>query len=182
MPFQSDLHAHFHVVGSVQARTAEVASKFNCAAFAPGLVDNFPMRPFLQHSIGFHWIRKCQSHLFSTTAEPLVCKAAIAYAPNEPLKVENITVAAPKTGEVRVKVVANALCHTDLYTWSGQDAEGKFPCILGHEAGGIVEAIGEGVTSVKVGDKVVPCYTPECGEPDCVFCASKKTNLCLRHR
>lgn len=85
-----------------------------------------------------------------------------AYAPNEPLKVETITVAAPKAGEVRLKIFANALCHTDIYTLSGQDAEGKFPCILGHEAGGIVESVGEGVTSVKVGDKVIPCYTPEC--------------------
>ena len=62
--------------------------------------------------------------------------------------------------------------------WSGQDAEGLFPCILGHEAGGIVESVGEGVTSVKVGDKVIPCYTPECKQASCIFCASKKTNLC----
>jgi Zn-dependent alcohol dehydrogenase len=85
-----------------------------------------------------------------------------AYAPNEPLRTEIITVAPPKAGEVRLKIVANALCHTDIYTLSGQDAEGKFPCILGHEAGGIVESVGPGVTSVKVGDKVIPCYTPEC--------------------
>ena len=93
---------------------------------------------------------------------PIVCKAAVAWAPNEPLTVEMVTVAPPKAGEVRLKIIANALCHTDLYTLSGQDAEGKFPCILGHEAGGIVESIGAGVTSVKVGDKVIPCYTPEC--------------------
>ena len=67
---------------------------------------------------------------------------------------------------------------TDACSWSGQDAEGMFPCILGHEAGGIVESVGEGVTSVRVGDKVVPCYTPECQQPACIFCASKKTNLC----
>ena len=79
---------------------------------------------------------------------------------------------------LRLKVVANALCHTDLYTWSGQDAEGKFPCILGHEAGAIVESVGPGVTSVKPGDKVIPCYTPECRDPNCVFCSSSKTNLC----
>ena len=92
----------------------------------------------------------------------IVCKAAVAYAPNEPLKVEMVTVAPPKAGEVRLKIYANALCHTDLYTLSGQDAEGKFPCILGHEAGGVVESVGQGVTTVKVGDKVIPCYTPEC--------------------
>lgn len=114
--------------------------------------------------------------------QPIVCKAAVAWAPNEPLKVEMITVDPPKAGEVRIKVVANALCHTDLYTWSGQDAEGLFPCILGHEAGGIVESIGEGVTSVAVGDKVIPCYTPECRESSCVFCMSPKTNLCPKIR
>lgn len=108
--------------------------------------------------------------------QPIQCKAAVAWAPNEPLRTETITVAPPKAGEVRLKIVANALCHTDVYTWSGQDAEGMFPCILGHEAGGIVESIGEGVTSVKVGDKVVPCYTPEC--KNCIFCSSKKSNLC----
>lgn len=98
----------------------------------------------------------------SVELQPIVCKAAVAWAPNEPLKVEMVTVAPPKAGEVRLKIIANALCHTDLYTLSGQDAEGKFPCILGHEAGGIVESVGAGVTTVKVGDKVIPCYTPEC--------------------
>ncbi|CAM9245166.1 unnamed protein product, partial [Ectocarpus fasciculatus] len=110
--------------------------------------------------------------------KPIVCKAAVLWKPNEPFRIENVTVAPPKAGEVRIKVVANALCHTDLYTASGQDAEGKFPCILGHEAGGIVESVGPGVTSVKVGDKIIPCYTPECRKASCVFCASPKTNLC----
>lgn len=110
------------------------------------------------------------------------CKAAVCWAPNEPLKVEIVTVAPPKAGEVRLKVIANALCHTDLYTFSGQDAEGKFPCILGHEAGAIVESVGEGVTSVKPGDKVIPCYTPECRKDSCIFCASSKTNLCPQIR
>jgi S-(hydroxymethyl)glutathione dehydrogenase / alcohol dehydrogenase len=114
--------------------------------------------------------------------KPIECKAAVAWAPNEPLKVEKILVAAPKAGEVRLKVVANALCHTDLYTLSGQDAEGLFPSILGHEAGGIVESIGEGVTSVAPGDYIIPCYTPECKESSCIFCSSKKTNLCPKIR
>ena len=73
-----------------------------------------------------------------------------------------VTVAAPKAGEVRLKVVANALCHTDIYTLEGSDPEGLFPSILGHEAGAVVESVGPGVTSVKVGDKIVPCYTPQC--------------------
>lgn len=116
------------------------------------------------------------------TPEIIYCKAAIAFEPNQPMKVETIAVAPPKAGEVRLKVVSNALCHTDLYTWSGQDSEGKFPCILGHEAGAIVESVGEGVTTVKPGDKVIPCYTPECKESDCIFCNSPKTNLCPKIR
>mmetsp|Transcript_13275 Transcript_13275/g.18197 ORF Transcript_13275/g.18197 Transcript_13275/m.18197 type:complete len:378 (-) Transcript_13275:120-1253(-) len=114
--------------------------------------------------------------------DPIRCKAAVCWAPKQPLKVENIIVAPPKKGEVRLKIFANALCHTDIYTLSGQDAEGKFPCILGHEAGGVVESIGEGVTTVKVGDKVIPCYTPECKELSCIFCQSPKTNLCPKIR
>ena len=77
---------------------------------------------------------------------------------------------------------ANAPCHTDIYTLEGSDPEGLFPSILGHEAGAVVESVGEGVTSVRPGDKVIPCYTPQCREPDCVFCASPKTNLCPRIR
>ncbi|WP_411025761.1 alcohol dehydrogenase catalytic domain-containing protein, partial [Salmonella sp. s55004] len=85
-------------------------------------------------------------------------------------------VAPPNRGEVRVKIVATGVCHTDAYTLSGADAEGTFPCILGHEGGGIVESIGEGVTSVKPGDQVIPLYIPQCR--NCKFCKSKKTNLC----
>lgn len=75
-----------------------------------------------------------------------------------------------------MRIVATGVCHTDAYTLSGADPEGVFPAILGHEGGGVVEAIGEGVTSVAVGDHVIPLYTPECGE--CKFCKSGKTNLC----
>ena len=77
-------------------------------------------------------------------------------------------------------MLANGLCHTDLYTLSGQDSEGVFPVILGHEGGGIVESIGEGVTSVAPGDHVIPLYIPQCR--DCKFCSSKKTNLCSKIR
>ena len=103
-------------------------------------------------------------------------RAAVAFAPNQPLKIVEIDVAPPKAGEVLVRIVASGVCHTDAYTLSGQDSEGVFPCVLGHEGGGIVEAVGEGVTSVKVGDHVIPLYTAECGE--CKFCKSNKTNLC----
>jgi len=98
------------------------------------------------------------------------------------LREEEIIVAPPKAGEVRVKVICNALCHTDIYTLSGQDPEGLFPSILGHEATAVVESVGEGVTSVKAGDRVVPGYTPQCKGSDCIFCMSPKTNLCPKIR
>jgi len=118
----------------------------------------------------------------STVGKPITCKAMVARAPKQPLTLETITVDPPKAGEVRVKVIANALCHTDVYTLDGCDPEGLFPCILGHEAGCIVESVGEGVTSVQTGDHVIPCYTPQCGEVQCIFCQSPKTNLCPKIR
>ncbi|GAA3921451.1 S-(hydroxymethyl)glutathione dehydrogenase/class III alcohol dehydrogenase [Litoribacillus peritrichatus] len=107
-------------------------------------------------------------------------KAAIAWGPNQPLSIEEVDVMPPKQGEVLVKVVASGVCHTDAFTLSGDDPEGIFPVILGHEGGGVVVAVGEGVTSVSVGDHVIPLYTPECGE--CKFCTSGKTNLCQKIR
>ncbi|QLC74192.1 S-(hydroxymethyl)glutathione dehydrogenase/class III alcohol dehydrogenase [Pseudomonas sp. LPB0260] len=103
-------------------------------------------------------------------------RAAVAFAANQPLQIVEVDVAPPQAGEVLVRIVATGVCHTDAYTLSGQDSEGVFPCILGHEGGGVVEAVGEGVTSVKVGDHVIPLYTAECGQ--CKFCKSNKTNLC----
>lgn len=103
-------------------------------------------------------------------------KAAVAWGPGEPLKMEEVDVELPKKGEVLVRIVATGVCHTDAFTLSGEDPEGVFPSILGHEGGGIVEMVGEGVTSVEVGDHVIPLYTAECGE--CKFCKSGKTNLC----
>lgn len=98
--------------------------------------------------------------MVATNGKDIECKAAIAWEAKKPLSVETIIVAPPRRGEVRIKVIANALCHTDIYTLDGHDAEGKFPSILGHEASAIVESIGEGVTTLKVGDIVIPCYTP----------------------
>ncbi|RCK49450.1 S-(hydroxymethyl)glutathione dehydrogenase/class III alcohol dehydrogenase [Thalassospira profundimaris] len=114
------------------------------------------------------------------SAETITCKAAIAWEAGKPLSIEEVQVAPPKAGEVRIKIVATGVCHTDAFTLSGDDPEGIFPAILGHEGGGIVESIGEGVTSVAVGDHVIPLYTPECGE--CKFCKSGKTNLCQKIR
>lgn len=112
--------------------------------------------------------------------QSIKCKAAIAWGPGQPLSIEEVEVMPPQAGEVRVRIVATGVCHTDAFTLSGEDPEGVFPCILGHEGGGIVESVGERVTSVKVGDHVIPLYTPECGE--CKFCKSGKTNLCQKIR
>eukprot|EP00953_Heterococcus_sp_UTEX-ZZ885_P002673 1959-Heterococcus_DN1.PRE.4 len=148
------------------------------------------------------------------TAEPITCKAAVCWESGAKLVLEDVTVGAPKKGEVRLKVIASGVCHTDSelagfdqapdlactksacfvrcaaasckhlsgyrfkneYTRSGKDPEGLFPCILGHEGGCVVESVGEGVTSVEVGDHVIPLYVPECR--NCKFCKSGKTNLC----
>ena len=103
-------------------------------------------------------------------------RAAVAFEAGKPLQIVEIDVAPPQAGEVLVKITATGVCHTDAYTLSGDDPEGVFPAVLGHEGGGVVIAIGEGVTSVKVGDHVIPLYTAECRK--CKFCLSGKTNLC----
>ena len=103
-------------------------------------------------------------------------RAAVAFGPGQPLQIVEVDVAPPKAGEVLVRIVASGVCHTDAFTLSGDDPEGIFPAILGHEGGGIVEAVGEGVTSLEVGDHVIPLYTAECRT--CKFCTSGKTNLC----
>eukprot|EP01117_Protostelium_nocturnum_P020544 TRINITY_DN9296_c0_g1_i1.p1 TRINITY_DN9296_c0_g1~~TRINITY_DN9296_c0_g1_i1.p1 ORF type:complete len:380 (-),score=83.78 TRINITY_DN9296_c0_g1_i1:82-1221(-) len=108
--------------------------------------------------------------------KPIKCRAAVAWEASKPLSVEEVEVGPPQKGEVRIKLTATGVCHTDHYTLSGKDSEGIFPVILGHEGAGVVESVGEGVTSVKAGDHVIPLYTPECRE--CKFCKSGKTNLC----
>ncbi|CAI8053507.1 Alcohol dehydrogenase class-3 [Geodia barretti] len=104
------------------------------------------------------------------------CKAAVAWEAKQPLSIETVEVEPPKEGEVRVQILATGVCHTDAYTLGGADSEGKFPCILGHEGGGVVESVGPGVTSVASGDHVIPLYIPQCRV--CKFCRSSKTNLC----
>ncbi|KAJ7937340.1 class III ADH enzyme [Mycena leptocephala] len=133
-----------------------------------------------------------------TTGKTIKCKAAVCWGAGEPLKIEEVEVAPPQAHEVRIhilhtgkscdarvfrrltRIFTPGICHTDEYTRSGKDPEGLFPVILGHEGGGIVESVGEGVTSVKVGDHVIPLYTAECRE--CKFCKSGKTNLCGKVR
>ena len=103
-------------------------------------------------------------------------KAAVARSAGQPLSIETVELDGPRAGEVLVEIKATGVCHTDAYTLSGADPEGLFPTILGHEGAGIVAEVGEGVTSVKKGDRVIPLYIPECR--NCEYCLSRKTNLC----
>ena len=107
-------------------------------------------------------------------------RAAVAWKAGEPLTIEVIDIEGPKAGEVLVEIKATGVCHTDAYTLSGADPEGIFPAILGHEGAGIVREIGEGVTTLKVGDHVIPLYTPECRQ--CKTCLSQRSNLCTAIR
>jgi len=103
-------------------------------------------------------------------------KAAVAHKAGAPLTIETIDLEGPHAGELLVQLKATGICHTDAYTLSGDDPEGLFPAILGHEGAGIVVETGAGVTSVKKGDHVIPLYTPECRQ--CEYCLNPKTNLC----
>src|SRR5438067_1639043 len=107
-------------------------------------------------------------------------RAAVAFAPKQPLEIVEVDLDGPKAGEVLVEIMATGICHTDAYTLDGFDSEGIFPSILGHEGAGIVREVGPGVTSVKAGDHVIPLYTPECRQ--CKSCLSGKTNLCTAIR
>jgi len=103
-------------------------------------------------------------------------RAAVAFAAGEPLSIETVQLDGPQAGEVLIEVMATGICHTDAFTLSGDDPEGEFPAILGHEGAGIVREVGAGVSSLKPGDHVIPLYTPECRE--CDYCLHPKTNLC----
>jgi S-(hydroxymethyl)glutathione dehydrogenase/alcohol dehydrogenase len=107
-------------------------------------------------------------------------RAAVAFEAKRPLEIVEVDLDGPKAGEVLVEIMATGICHTDAYTLDGLDSEGLFPSILGHEGAGVVREVGEGVTSVSVGDHVIPLYTPECGR--CKSCLSGKTNLCTAIR
>jgi len=107
-------------------------------------------------------------------------RAAVLEEFGAPLVVQEVDLAEPKAGEVLVRVVACGVCHTDMYTASGVDPSGYAPTVLGHEGAGVVEAVGEGVSSLKVGDHVVTLFAPQCRE--CDHCTSGKTNLCMAIR
>ena len=107
-------------------------------------------------------------------------RAAVAFEAGKPLQIVEIDVEPPRKGEVLVKITHTGVCHTDAFTLSGDDPEGIFPAVLGHEGAGVVVEVGEGVTTLKPGDHVIPLYTAECRE--CKFCLSGKTNLCQKVR
>ena len=107
-------------------------------------------------------------------------RAAVAYQAGKPLVIEQVQLDGPKAGEVLVEIKATGICHTDKFTLSGDDPEGLFPAILGHEGAGVVVEIGASVSSLKPGDHVIPLYTPECRE--CDYCLNPKTNLCQKIR
>jgi S-(hydroxymethyl)glutathione dehydrogenase/alcohol dehydrogenase len=134
--------------------------------------------------IGYNSKYICQSvylnKYFKTKEITMITRAAVALAAGQPLKVMDVNLEGPKSGEVLIEIKATGICHTDEFTRSGDDPEGAFPAILGHEGAGIVIEIGEGVTSLEVGDHVIPLYTPECRE--CEYCLNPKTNLCQKIR
>ena len=107
-------------------------------------------------------------------------RAAVAFEAQKPLEIVELDLEGPRAGEVLIEVKATGICHTDAYTLSGQDSEGIFPSVLGHEGAGIVREVGPGVSTLKAGDHVIPLYTPECRE--CEYCLSRKTNLCVKIR
>ncbi|XP_059442532.1 alcohol dehydrogenase-like 3 [Corylus avellana] len=114
-----------------------------------------------------------------TAGKVISCRAAVVHGPGEPFVVEDVRVDPPQNMEVRIKILFTSICHTDLSAWQGEnEAQRAYPRILGHEASGIVESVGEGVTDMEAGDHVVPIFNGECG--DCVYCKCEKTNMCER--
>ncbi|XP_044131869.1 alcohol dehydrogenase 1-like isoform X2 [Bufo gargarizans] len=120
--------------------------------------------------------RKCN---MATAGKVIKCKAAVCWAPKQPLSIEEIEVAPPKAHEVRIKIVATGICRSDDHVIEGEISGIKYPLILGHEAAGIVESVGEGVTDLKPGDKVIPLGIPQCGK--CKCCLKPDSNLCYKN-
>ncbi|CAH1418999.1 unnamed protein product, partial [Lactuca virosa] len=114
----------------------------------------------------------------NTAGKPLRCRAAIARKAGEPLVIEEVIVAPPNPREVRIKIICTSLCHSDITMWKLKDPPAIFPRILGHEAVGVVESVGEGVHEVVEGDTVIPTFVSDCGE--CRDCLSEKSNLCTK--
>ncbi|EOY16606.1 Alcohol dehydrogenase 1 isoform 3 [Theobroma cacao] len=112
----------------------------------------------------------------STASQVIRCKAAVAWESGKPLVIQEVEVAPPQASEVRLKILFTSLCHTDVYFWEAKGQNPLFPRIYGHEAGGIVESVGECVTELKPGDHVLPVFTGEC--MDCAHCKSEESNMC----
>ncbi|KAM8940358.1 alcohol dehydrogenase 1-like [Pelodytes ibericus] len=114
-----------------------------------------------------------------TSGKVIKCQAAVAWGPHQPLSIEEIEVAPPKAHEIRIKIVATGICRSDDHFLSGAITDMKYPVILGHEAAGIVESVGQGVSKIKPGDKVIPLFVPQCGE--CRCCKDPNSNLCYKN-
>ncbi|GBM43189.1 Alcohol dehydrogenase class-3 chain L [Araneus ventricosus] len=112
----------------------------------------------------------------STVGKPITCKAAITWKIGGGFVIETVEVATPKKGEVRIRMTSTGVCHSDLHVMEGNDKDWPFPCVLGHEGAGIIESVGEGVTSLAVGDVVVPVFEGYCGK--CKLCKDPRTNMC----
>src|SRR5690606_23522056 len=137
-------------------------------------------RPYLVRGVRANIPRNLSHRRTQAGFSNMKTRAAVAWEAGKPLEIDTIDLEGPREGEVLLRNVATGVCHTDAFTLSGEDPEGIFPAVLGHEGGSIVEEIGPGVTSVKPVDHVIPLDTPECGEGK--FCTSGKTNLCQASR
>ncbi|KAK8624076.1 hypothetical protein V6N13_065433 [Hibiscus sabdariffa] len=165
----------------------EQAAVFNphCAAAAAVLLELEMSLAMNRISLAFLFLHRKQNNYqrrkiitasMSTAGQVIRCKAAVAWESGKPLSMEQVEVAPPQKNEVRIKILFTSLCHTDVYFWDAKGQNPLFPRILGHEAGGIVESVGEGVTDLKQGDHVLPIFTGECRE--CAHCLSEESNLC----
>ncbi|KAJ8764825.1 hypothetical protein K2173_010290 [Erythroxylum novogranatense] len=126
-------------------------------------------------------VNKSSFNPSDTAGKIISCNAAVVRGPNQQFLIEQIRVDPPKTMEVRIKILYTSICHTDLSAWQGEnEAQRAYPRILGHEAVGVVESVGEGVTDLKEGDHVIPIFNGECGH--CVYCNRRTTNLCEKYR
>ncbi|KAG9133345.1 hypothetical protein Leryth_021489 [Lithospermum erythrorhizon] len=131
----------------------------------------------LRNSVELQMSEK-QKNCNYTAGKPIQCRAAVVRVAGEPLVIEEVSVAAPKSHEVRIKIICTSLCHSDVTFWNLKDPPGCFPRILGHEATGVIESVGENVTEFVEGDTVIPVFLPDCAE--CVDCISLKSNLCTK--
>lgn len=144
----------------------------------------WPLPPFFHHKYHpqhLHYstkrsLRVVKAAMSNTAGQVIKCKAAVSWEAGKPLVIEEVEVAPPQANEVRIKILFTSLCHTDVYFWEAKGQKPAFPRIFGHEAAGVVESVGEGVTDLKPGDTVLPVFTGECKE--CRHCKSEESNMC----